>query len=191
MPSIIVLSVSALFATCEDGTFDLNGTLSVMSPMYPNSPRSDFAFYCVWVIHVSSNFACFIEIIHHEGPDWFTTLIHTPYINMRRKYFHFNSTTAPASITIGNYSEIQLDLREEVIQPIRSVKEAFYATITPLPFGDSGNHKAAAPHTLRKKRCWKGSSLSRMCNPRYWTVRKRVPENPRALKGSPGCLKNL
>ncbi len=117
-----------------------------MSPMYPNTPRSEFAFYCVWIFHVPQDKACLIEIIHFEGPDWLTTIIQTPYknvtnmntIELKRRYFIFGSKQAPASITIGNYSEIQIDLREEIIQPIRSVKEVFYANITAVPFEDPG-----------------------------------------------------
>ncbi len=121
-----------------------------MNPMYPNTPRSDFAFYCVWIFHVPQDKACFIEIIHFKGPHWLTAIVQTPYINvtnfmnnmeLKRRYIYFNSRKAPASITIGNYSEIQIDLREEIIQPIRSVKEVFYANIAAVPFGDPGKLK--------------------------------------------------
>ena len=130
-----------LITVCDEvivNMTDIQNT-NLTSPGYPNTPRSQLAYYCDWTIQIPQDMACFIEIKQFEGSEWFVVLIDTPESTVDRLLLHFNSTMQPSSVTIANHSVISLNLREEVIQPRRSEKEVFFANIIAKPKEDESN----------------------------------------------------
>ena len=113
-------------------------TKTITSPLYPRTPRSEFAYQCNWIIDVSEDATYLIEIIEFEGPYWFKFVIFAPGYDGERYFVLFESKHAPKSITIGNRNQLFLSLREEEVIPTRTIGQVFYANITALPIDNNG-----------------------------------------------------
>ena len=132
---------------CSDGEItDLDiKTRNISSPMYPNVPHSQYAYYCSWIIQIPDNMACLIEILDFQGPEWLDTIVRIPsYIYQGEtgfvSRFEISSEFSPNSITIGEYSILYVYLREEQLQPNRDKRHVFLARVSALPYEDDSKY---------------------------------------------------
>ncbi len=143
----LIFQNAELITECEDEVISDLGLKpqNISSPMYPNVPHSQYSYFCSWMIQVPDKMACLIEIQDFQGPDWLDAIIRIPsYIYQGQtgfvKRFEISSEYAPNSITIGQYSILYFDIREEQIQPKRGKKHVFLARVSALLSEDDSKY---------------------------------------------------
>ncbi len=141
------LNTAELITECVDEEIsDLDvKTQNISSPMYPDVPHSQYAYFCSWIIHVPDNMACMIEILDFQGPEWLNAIVRIPSYSYKGetefvRHFEITSDFAPNSITIGQYSLLYVDLMEQIIQPKRRKSHVFLANVSALPSEDDSRY---------------------------------------------------
>ena len=115
-----------------------NQSTTIKSPSYPNTPRSELAFTCIWIIQLFRDMACLFDIIDFDGPRWLILTISATTESKEDLDIRFYSAVHPNNITIGNRSEIVFKLFEDTLYPRRVSREAFAAKISFLPIAHKG-----------------------------------------------------
>ena len=113
-------------------------TTNITSPMYPNTPVSEFPYHCVWNIEAFPDSAYLIEVIEFQGPDWLALRVESFGFSDHRYYFHITSKNYPRSITIGNRTNLIMTLQERVVTPARTNGQVFFANVTAVPLESNG-----------------------------------------------------